>query len=225
MPAPPAVIPAEDFRPVTQYNSIHMIVVNLAGKRFVDESIYDSITTQALCREPQALGFLLCDGRIDDHDRRHRATPTSQILPTDRMRHIVEHGGVVISAESTAALADMLAEHGVYRAGLLATLEEFNQAALAGTTAELAVPKVRHAHPLDQPPFYALPVVPGISFTDGGIAIDARTRALDWQNEPVPGLFAAGADAGGVFYEQYLGGASSSLVLGRQAGAAAVEEA
>ncbi len=223
MPAPPARVPPEDFRFVTQYASIHMILVNLGGERFVDESIYDSITAQALTREERALGFLICDGQVDDHDRRHRATPTSKLLPTERMKHVVEHGGVVVEADSLEALASMLAELGVYRQGFLATVEEFNRASASGGAGALMVPKARHAHPIARPPFYAIPVVPGISFTHGGLSINPRAEVLDWREKPVPGLFAAGADIGGLFYEQYLGGAASSLVLGRMAGAGAAE--
>lgn len=223
MPAPPAVIPPEDFRFVTQYTSIHMILVNLSGERFVDESIYDSITAQALTREERALGFLICDGQVDEHDLRHRATPTSRLLPTDRMRHVKEHGGVVIEAASLEALASALAERGVYKRGLLESVEEFNQAAAMGSAGAMRVPKGRHAHPIVRPPFYAIPVVPGLSFTQGGLTINVQTQVLDWQEDPIPGLFAAGADAGGLFYEQYLGGAASSLVQGRMAGASATE--
>jgi succinate dehydrogenase/fumarate reductase flavoprotein subunit len=104
-------------------------------------------------------------------------------------------------------------------------MEEYNRAALAGRAGALPVPKPRHAHAIVRAPLYAIPVVPGISFTHGGLCINTRAQVLDWDGEPIPGLFAAGADAGGIFYENYLGGASSALVLGHLAGAAAVREA
>jgi tricarballylate dehydrogenase len=68
-------------------------------------------------------------------------------------------------------------------------------------------------------------VVPGISFTNGGLAITDRTEVVTWDGTPIPGLFAAGADAGGLFYEQYLGGAASSLVFGRASGLGAAQVA
>jgi succinate dehydrogenase/fumarate reductase flavoprotein subunit len=225
MPAPPAAVSPADFRLVTQYNSIHMILVNLAGERFFDESIYDSLTAQALTHQEQALGFLITDSQIDEHDRRHQATPTSTMAPTQRMRHIIDRGGLVIEAPTLTELATALATHGVYRRGLIETIEEFNLAAAAGRANELRARKTRHAHAITQPPFYAIPVVPGISFTHGGLAIDGRCRVLDWFGEPIQGLFAAGADAGGLFYEQYLGGAATALVLGRTAGAQSADAA
>ena len=218
MPAPPAQVHPEDFREVTQYNSIHMIIVNLEGKRFVDESVYNSLTAQALCYEQEALGFLVTDAQIDDHDTRHPATPTSSMAPTVRMQNIVERGGTVLEARSVDDLGSLLAKRGVHKRGFLATIEEFNGAAAAEATDVLMPRKTRHAHPIVRPPFFAIPVVPGISFTHGGLAIDPEMRVLDWQGSPIPGLFAAGADAGGLFYEQYLGGAASSLVFGRAAG-------
>ena len=221
MPAPPAAVEPADFRLVTQYNSIHMILLNQAGNRFVDESIYDSITAQALSRERDALGYLITDGRIDQHDAHHRATPTSTMAPTERMRHIITRGGVIIEADSVNRLLMALRERGVDTEGAKHTIAAYNEAAQAGTTAHLGVPKTGHAHPIATPPFYAIPVVPGISFTNGGLSITPGTQVVDWEGSGIPGLFAAGADAGGLFYEQYLGGAASSLVLGRAAGEAA----
>ena len=50
----------------------------------------------------------------------------------------------------------------------------------------------------------------GITTTVGGLAIDARCRAAD-------GVFAAGADAGGVMAGGYSSGLAAALVLGRTA--------
>lgn len=46
--------------------------------------------------------------------------------------------------------------------------------------------------PLDQPPYYCVPLYPGGSNTSGGPRRDAAARVLGVDGTPIPGLFAAG---------------------------------
>ena len=59
--------------------------------------------------------------------------------------------------------------------------------------------------------------MPAISFTFGGLAIDDHARVLDEAGEPIPGLLAAGADAGGIFTKAYAGGLAAALVFALRA--------
>ena len=68
---------------------------------------------------------------------------------------------------------------------------------------------------LAEPPFLAIRVYAGVTHTTGGIRIDDRARVLDERGEPVPGLLAAGADAGGIFTGGYGSGLAAALVYGR----------
>jgi predicted oxidoreductase len=52
-----------------------------------------------------------------------------------------------------------------------------------------------------------------VTHTIGGLRIDARARVLDDAGVPLPGLHAAGADAGGVFTGGYGSGLAAALVL------------
>lgn len=61
-------------------------------------------------------------------------------------------------------------------------------------------------------------VVAGITTTLGGLAVDARARV-------VPGVFAAGADVGGIATGGYASGLAAALVLGRVAAASALDVA
>ena len=69
----------------------------------------------------------------------------------------------------------------------------------------------------------ALAIRPAITFTLGGIDVDADLRVLDHSGRPILGLWAAGADAGGTFPGGYMGGLALGLVQGRIAGRAAAE--
>ena len=85
--------------------------------------------------------------------------------------------------------------------------------------------RTRSPFGLVEPPFRALEVRPGITFTLGGIDVDADLRVLDREGRPIPSLFAAGADAGGTYDGGYMGGLVLGLVQGRAAGRSAARAA
>ncbi|GFJ86470.1 FAD-binding protein [Phytohabitans rumicis] len=70
---------------------------------------------------------------------------------------------------------------------------------------------------MTEPPFYVLEAAPAITFTFGGLLItpDARVRAAE--GGVIPGLLAAGADAGGLYHNAYAGGLAAALVFGQLA--------
>jgi len=68
---------------------------------------------------------------------------------------------------------------------------------------------------LVEPPFVAVRVFAAVTHTIGGLRIDERARVLDRDDRPVPGLHAAGADAGGIFTGGYGSGLAAALVFGR----------
>jgi fumarate reductase flavoprotein subunit len=68
----------------------------------------------------------------------------------------------------------------------------------------------------------AVRVSPGITHTIGGIRIDERARVLDATGRPIDGLFAAGADVGGLSTGGYASGLAAALVFGRIAAESAL---
>ena len=77
-------------------------------------------------------------------------------------------------------------------------------------------PRSNWANRLDAPPFEAY----GITFTFGGLHVDADAKVIGDGGAPIPGLYAAGEIVGGLFYFNYLGGAglTAGAVFGRAAG-------
>lgn len=61
----------------------------------------------------------------------------------------------------------------------------------------------------------AVRVAPGITHTIGGLRIDERARVLHEDGTPIDGLFAAGADVGGISTGGYASGLAAALVFGR----------
>ena len=68
---------------------------------------------------------------------------------------------------------------------------------------------------LVEPPFVAVRVYAAVTHTTGGLRIDEQARVLDGDGRPMPGLLAAGADAGGIFTGGYGSGLAAALVFGR----------
>ena len=118
-------------------------------------------------------------------------------------------------------------------AGLVRTVAAFNAACQPGDynpaildgkcTKGITPPKSNWALPIDEPPYSGFVVTCGITFSFGGLKITTDGEVEDTTGRVIPGLFAAGELVGGVFYQNYLGGAGlmSGSVFGGIAGNAA----
>jgi fumarate reductase flavoprotein subunit len=67
--------------------------------------------------------------------------------------------------------------------------------------------------------------VAGVTTTLGGLGVDESAHVLDAAGRPLKGVFACGADAGGIATGGYASGLAAALVLGRIAARAALGEA
>ncbi len=196
------------------------LIVNLDGERFVDEGADIRNYTYAkygreILRQPQRVAFQLFD---------------QQTVPLLRDEYKIRQ---VTKAESEtmAGLADQL---GVDEEALKRTVEAYNAACVPGAynpstldgvhTEGLEPPKSNWALPLDSPPFVGFAVTCGVTFTFGGLKIDAATgQVIDAEERPMRGLYAAGELVGGLFYNNYAGGSGlmAGAVFGRLAGRSA----
>jgi succinate dehydrogenase/fumarate reductase flavoprotein subunit len=70
----------------------------------------------------------------------------------------------------------------------------------------------------------AVHVTPGVTHTIGGLRVDTSARVLDAADTPIRGLYAAGADVGGISTGGYASGLASALVLGLEAAETAAAE-
>ena len=101
------------------------------------------------------------------------------------------------------SIAELAAPLGLEASTLVRTIEEFNRAAAGNThvrpevldglaTRGLTPPKSNWARPIDRPPYYALPLRPGITFTYMGVGVDETARVVDRDGQPFENLYAAG---------------------------------
>jgi succinate dehydrogenase/fumarate reductase flavoprotein subunit len=219
VPSPLDDLRPEDFLPLTQYYSNHAIIVNRLGHRFVDESLGDEVSNQATLRQPGSRALILFDHRVRTRYAASAPYPHGQVV--DRVAGAQEAGGRVAEVAEVDELIDAVAQWGVPATVLRKTLDAYTAAAKGGQIA-LEAPLPARPAPLVEPPFYAVEVQPSITFPFGGLAVDADGRALDRDGRPIAGMFAAGADAGGLQDRRYVGGLALGLVFGRRAAAAAL---
>ena len=210
----------EDFVGITLYYSEHAVLLNLEGKRFVDETVGDHLTTLALVEQPESRALMVSDARVR---LEWILRPYVEgVHPQDTFDIAYRRGARAAIAESIDELAYLPDEWGYDGETVRQAMRDFNRACVEGAHDP---PRRYDATPIDRPPFYVIEAVPAISFTFDGIAIDDHARVLDESGEPIPGLLAAGADTGGVFVRAYAGGLSVALVFGLRAARTALESA
>jgi succinate dehydrogenase/fumarate reductase flavoprotein subunit len=219
LPAPPADFPPERFVEVSQLYGRYAVAINARGERYADEGADWSETalTRATAHQPGIHAWYVLDAA--GLEGRVRERTAEEMVETARST-----GGTVIEAANLEDLADRLDEHGVPRDAFLRTLEAYNAAIASGE--ELSPPRTGHAEPLHNPPFVAVKVAPSITHTIGGLTVDEGCRVLSTKGEqPIPGLYAAGVEVGGVSVGGYTSGLASALVFGMTAAESAIAEA
>ena len=221
LPAPPARVGLHNFLKVKPDFSEYAILINLKGERFDDEYLGDEVTCHTLVQQPQATAILIFDQHIRDNQNALSQWPTPD---NDRVKNIREAGGEVIETSSLEELTRALNNRWHIPAHTFEkTMAEYATACATGNGQTLSIPKTGGLIPLNTPPYYAIRTLPGITFTYGGAKVNARAQVIDKNDRPIPGLYAAGADCGGIYTRGYTGGLCMGLAYGLIAGEGAAK--
>jgi tricarballylate dehydrogenase len=190
------------------------IVVNSQGRRFYDEGedLWPkryAIWGRNVAGQPGQIGYSIWDAKV-----------RGLFLPPMYRP---------FSAGSVGRLAESL---GLNPDPVVATVRSFNAAIRPGsrfdpsgldscTTEGLSPAKSHWAQPIDTPPFYAVPLRPGITFTYLGVAVTEQARVLRTDGSVLRNVFAAGEImSGNILSTGYLAGFGLTIghVWGRIAG-------
>jgi len=202
------------------------LLINAEGKRFVDEGLDFHSFTYAkyggeVLKQTGQFAWQVFDAKVKDLLRNEY-----------RIKFVTK-----VVAGSLEELAGKL--DGVNAPAFLKTVHEFNAAERSDVpfdhtvldgrgTIGIEPQKSNWAQALDTPPFEAYQTTCGITFTFGGLRIQAKSgQVLDVHLNPIPGLFCAGEMVGGIFYFNYASGTGlvSGAVFGRIAGTGAARAA
>lgn len=180
---------------ITPYN----ILINHEGKRFVDEG-HASINfkSRAMMKQTGHEAYAIVDQTAMDNLKLMRNYAAA---------------GYFVKANTVEELASKLK---VNQKAFIKTMKDYMAACQAGKDPEF---NRRIQYPIAKAPFYAALVTPSMQSTYGGIKTDEKAQALNADNKPIAGLYAAGATSGHEAYANEVGFAAIiGLVYGKIAG-------
>ena len=201
------------------------VMIDRSGRRLLDEGLGGIAHSNALARSADPLAAtLIFDNAIWE------TTGRAELVPPNP--EMVTVGGTLITAPNLGMLAAHLS---IPASVLAATISEYNRAVMANEGERLNPPRTSGrmfgesrgsgprlgVAPIATAPFHAIPLAVGISYTMGGIEIDAETRVIGRDGNPLPGLYAAGSCTGGIEggpIGGYVGGYLKAVTLGLIAG-------
>ena len=181
------------------------ILVNQEGLRFYDEVSTRDKVSAAEFEQTGGYAWLIVDSRMSD---------ASNVIQGYINKGYAETGETYEAlAEAIGAPADVFA----------ATMADWNEKVAAKADPDFG--RVSFANPLDQAPYYAIKVQPGIHHTMGGIKINSAAQVVNTEGSVIEGLFAAGEVTGGVHGNNRLGGnaVADFTIFGRIAGQSAAD--
>jgi fumarate reductase flavoprotein subunit len=204
--------------------------VNRDGVRFCDETIVENIAYAGNAMAKQKGGYVF---RIFDEETKIQLAENGGIgvgmyvpsrtpltyLDTKIKAAVEEKNPFIFVADTLDELANKM---GIDRGIFKKTVEEYNRFCEKGHDDQFAKDP-EYLRPVKTPRFYAFKCYMNFLGTLGGIKINEKTEVLDKDDEVIPGLYAVGNDAGGLYGDSYdviASGASSGFALnsGRIAG-------
>jgi succinate dehydrogenase/fumarate reductase flavoprotein subunit len=198
------------FTMLTQYHSDHALLFNEEGVRFCDESVGDHTNSNYTVYQSGARAICLWDRRVQDQ---YAAAPVvASVPPIDKFQVAIENGGEGVIANDLQALEEFANAHGFNGKKFTESLIEYNEKATNGWET-MQPPRTESCVPMVGP-FYALIVYPAITFTYGGLDVNPQAQVLDKAGAAIPGLLAAGSDAGGAYGLGYAGGLALAMTFG-----------
>jgi 3-oxosteroid 1-dehydrogenase len=210
----------------------HTLIVNRAGRRFVNESLTYNDLTKALLH-------------FDPGSYEHPNLPAWLILDQQYLARYALHSYIPIPGATPPpwliqadTLEELAASLGIDPQALLQTVERFNQFARAGVDDDYR--RGQTAHDRDNgdpshgpnpclgtiaaPPFCALPIHVGSLGTKGGVRVNNESQVLHVSGAAIPGLYAAGNVMAGITGAGYPGGGATigvAMTFGYLAGSCA----
>jgi fumarate reductase flavoprotein subunit len=185
--------------------------VDMHGRRFCDETVgfYETSIGNASSRTRQPWNFSLLDSgvvtRLTEHgiDKSHGTglLPGARIADLERdLTAALEAGDPEVFG--AASVSELAVKMGVDPGALQQTVDEYNRFCEQRHDG-LFAKDLRYLRPLRGPVFYAIRTRTICLGTMGGISINERCEVLDTRGRVIPGLYAAGYDAGGMYGDSY----------------------
>ena len=193
----------------TNYTLDHLIgdgtnplVVNIEGKRFMDETSLRTTLAKHVMEQPDELCYLICcekNSCIKENGLNYACEDVESLL---------EYGSIykADTLEELAKQIDMDPEV------LTQTVADYNALCQSGGPDEFGRTYFEANASVDEGPFYASPGTWATLCTIGGLSINEKSEVLKEDGTAIPGLWAVGE----VAMEPYLGAAGYGLMFARE---------
>ncbi|MFA5308938.1 MAG: FAD-dependent oxidoreductase [Dehalococcoidales bacterium] len=186
------------------------LMVNLQGERFINEDFLSTspFGGNIITRQKDKCAFMILDENIK---KGYEETGLDYLGPAitsikfehfdEQIKQAIDHGYKNIFVADS--LEELAAKTGIKKDALLRTIDEYNHACETGRD-EVFYKDARHLRPIKQPRFYAAKLFSSAYGSLGGIKINYKTEVINKEQEAIPGLYAAGADANTIYSDTYL---------------------
>ncbi|HAM62976.1 MAG: hypothetical protein A2Y20_08160 [Firmicutes bacterium GWF2_51_9] len=174
------------------------ILVNFKGERFVNETLAPKALAAEILKTSEHSAYAIFDNRV---------------LNTPDGKKFFEKGKG-FQANTIEELAVLI---NIDAVTLLKTINDYNQG--IDPFGRTVLGKIIEA------PYQAVQTLPSNHYTMGGLKVNADAQVIDKNNQPIPGLFAAGEVMGGLYGDGRVAGNNTldDVVFGKIAGLSAVK--
>jgi fumarate reductase flavoprotein subunit len=182
------------------------IIVNHAGKRFVDESKSYKLLSDAALAQPDEYTFQLFDENI--RRRRIKEHPRNAMVLDNKD---LNEGKDAPFCYCGKTLEEVAKKAGVDPEQLIATVKQYNaDVEKSGVDSLFGRKSLTSGYgkllKIEEGPFFLYPTKPRCIATYCGVRIDPHARVIDVFGEAIPGLYACGEVTGGVHGAAYMTG-------------------
>ena len=183
------------------------ILVNLEGKRFVEELERRDVISLAVTEQTGGVSYMFWD-------------EASMVASGVAASHQQEYDDLIRRGKLVKAdtIEEACAHFGINAKELKATVERYNQYAADGK--DLEFNKRGTLTAFGEGPYYIMVSTPAIHHCMGGLKINTSAQVIDTEGNVIPGLFAAGEVTGDIHGTNRLGSDAIAdiIVYGRIAG-------
>lgn len=188
--------------------------LNELGERFCKEDLWiDDFSAAGVCVRNQHKTYALFTEA--DMLRWEENGPYGQVFsfgtpgtPLSEAREVLMEAEGVHVGDDLAALCE---EVGLDAAAVQATVERYNGYCDAAakldpedTSADEEFgKKAKYMYKMEEGPYWLLETADGYYTTCGGIKVNEKIQVLDEEGQVIPGLYAGGSDAGGLYGDSY----------------------
>ncbi len=185
------------------------LLVNAQGKRFMNEDHMQNTTflSNAVSHQKRRRGYIIIDSSILRYYRKHGVDVVSMVRIDPKIDDFDDGIRIVKDEERSAfAIADTIEElaekMGIDVDNLLDTVDDYND--YCDSVDEEFFKDKKYMRPIVKAPFYCASIVPSGYGTVGGIKINENCEVIDDEFDPIPGLYAAGADSCNLYDDSYM---------------------